>query len=224
MEEVKELIDKIDLILKKDPLWTSQERKFFDYKQREKEYYLREIDSLLSKIEKKFPEAREIKKILENKNRESFLRARELAREMLSLKEKKQEQELRFALPKLPKEIEEEIRQNFSELEICFKNSCYRSVLILCGKILEIALHRKYFEITSRDLLEKGQDLGLGTLVKKLKEKNFDLDPGLDNQIHLINQLRIHSVHKKIRPFEPSKEQTLAAILYTIDTLKKLFG
>lgn len=221
MKEIEELLEKIDLVLKKDLFSDSKTQKLFDYKQREKEYYFIEINSLLSKIGKEFPEkAKEIKKVLEKRDRESLLLAKELAKELLFSSEQKKP---KFVLPKLPREIEEEIKQNFFELEKCFENSCYRSALILCGKILEIALHRKYFEVTSRDLLEKHPDIGLGTLVKKLKEKNIDLDPGLENQIHLINQLRIYSVHKKTKSFTPSREQTLATILYTLDTLKKLF-
>ncbi|MCS7134451.1 MAG: hypothetical protein NZ889_01170 [Candidatus Pacearchaeota archaeon] len=162
-----------------------------------------------------------MKKTLEKKDFSSFLKAKEI---LLSLKEEEQRKDMKLELPKLPKEIEQEIKKNFFEIETCFKNSCYRSVLILCGKILEIALHRKYFEITSKDLLEKAPDIGLGNLIKKLKEEGFDTDPGLNNQIHLINQLRIHSVHKKTKPFDPSREQALATILYTLDILKKLFG
>ena len=126
-------------------------------------------------------------------------------------------------LPELPKEIMPEVRANFDELLVCLENKCYRSVLILSGKILEIALHRKFFEVTGKDLLEKSPDIGLGNLLAKLRENNTYLDPGLSQQIHLINQLRVFSVHKKPEIFFPSKEQAKATILYTIDILRKLF-
>ena len=42
-------------------------------------------------------------------------------------------------------------------------------------------------------------------------------------EIHLINQIRVNSVHKKQQPFVPSKAQTHAIILFTLDTLEKLF-
>ena len=128
-----------------------------------------------------------------------------------------------FVLPLLPQEIQQEVKANFDELKVCFANNCYRSSLILCGKILEIALHREYFELTGKDLLEKAPDIGLGNLIAKIKEHGFDMDPGLPQQIHLINQLRIFSVHKKAQIFQPSREQTQATILYTMDILKKLF-
>ena len=90
--------------------------------------------------------------------------------------------------------------------------------------MLEIALHRKYYELTKNDLLEKSPGIGLGNIIAKLKEKNITLDPALTNQIHLINQIRIFSVRKKKEAFYPSKQQTQATILYTLDILEKLFS
>ena len=65
--------------------------------------------------------------------------------------------------------------------------------------------------------------VGLGTLIAKLKDKGHEFDPGLANQIHLINQIRIHCVHKKTSILNPSKNQTKAIILYTVDVLNKFF-
>ncbi len=129
-----------------------------------------------------------------------------------------------FMLPlNVPEEISSEIRADFSELNKCFNNACYRSSVILCGRLLEVALHRKYYEFTGNDLLEKSPGIGLGNLIAKLKEKNVRLDPAITNQIHLINQVRINSVHRKKDAFYPTKAQTQAIILYTIDLLEKLF-
>ncbi|MFH0979011.1 MAG: hypothetical protein V1837_06965 [Candidatus Woesearchaeota archaeon] len=124
---------------------------------------------------------------------------------------------------RIPEEIEPDVNADLQELEKCFANGCYRSSIILCGRLLEIALHRKYFEATDFDILEKNPGIGLGNLIAKLAEKNVKLDPGLTQQIHLINQMRIFSVHKKKEAFYPSKEQTMAIILYTIDSLNKIF-
>jgi len=123
----------------------------------------------------------------------------------------------------LPPEIRSEIAADIRELDKCFNSSCYRSSVIMCGRVLETALFRKYFDTTGIDLLEKAPGTGLGNLIAKLKEKNIELDPALTNQIHLINQIRIFSVHKKKEPFIPSRDQTQAIILYTIDILEKLF-
>jgi hypothetical protein len=129
---------------------------------------------------------------------------------------------------KIPKNIPSEIRSDIildlEELDRCYKNKCYRSAIILCGRVLETALHRKYYDATGFDILEKSPGIGLGNLIAKLKEKEVNLDPALTNQIHLINQVRIFSVHKKKEAFNPSEQQTQAMILYTLDVLDKIFN
>lgn len=126
-------------------------------------------------------------------------------------------------LPFLPDAIRSDIESDLAELKRCYESSCYRSVVILCGRILEIALHSKYYQATGTDLLEKAPGTGLGNLIKKLAEQNVVVDPALTNQIHVINQVRVNSVHVKHNAFNPSKDQAHAMALYTIDVLKKLF-
>jgi hypothetical protein len=123
----------------------------------------------------------------------------------------------------LPSEIKADVYSDILELEKAFNAGCYRSAAILCGRILEIALHRKYFEVTDIDLLEKSPGIGLGKIVAKLSEKNISFDPGLMQQIHLINNVRISSVHIRQEPFNPTKAQAQAMILYTLDILEKIF-
>jgi len=123
----------------------------------------------------------------------------------------------------IPLEIKKEIEEDFKEIKKCFGAGCYRSVMVLCGRILEIALHRKYYDATGVDILEKSPGIGLGNLIAKLKEKDVRLDPGITQQVHLVNQIRVFSVHKKKEEFNPSKEQCHAMILYTMDILSKLF-
>jgi len=122
-----------------------------------------------------------------------------------------------------PAEIRDEMQADLYELKKCFTNECYRSVAILCGRVLETALHRVYYDAAGNDLLEKSPGMGLGNLIARIEEKGIKLDPGLTNQIHLINQVRIYSVHKKQEPFNPTKTQAQAIMLYTIDVLKRLF-
>lgn len=129
-----------------------------------------------------------------------------------------------FKIKGLPADISDDIYADAKELERCFNSACYRASVILCGRILEIALHRKFFETTKLDMLEKNPGIGLGTLVAKLKEKNVSLDPAIMQQIHLINQVRVYSVHKKKDVFSPTKEQAQAIILYTLDIIRKLFS
>ena len=124
----------------------------------------------------------------------------------------------------IPSDIKPDLVLDLNELERCYENECYRSCVILCGRLLEIALHRKYYETTGQDILEKNPGIGLGSLIAKLKDKNVNMDPALTNQIHLINQTRIFSVHKKKEAFNPSQQQTQAMILYTLDILEKIFN
>lgn len=126
-------------------------------------------------------------------------------------------------LPRLPEEIKDEIYADITELGRCFDAACYRSAIVLCGRILETALHRKYFEVIGKDILETQPGIGLGTLVAKLKEKNVNFDPAVTQQIHLINNIRISSVHKKSEPFIPTKAQAHATILYTMDIVERMF-
>jgi len=123
----------------------------------------------------------------------------------------------------VPSEVKAEVKADLLELNKCYNSGCYRSAIILCGRLLETALHRKYYEVTGNDLLEKSPGIGLGNIIAKLKDRDILIDPGLTNQIHLINQVRIFSVHKKKEAFNPSQQQTQAMILYTLDILEKLF-
>ena len=130
---------------------------------------------------------------------------------------------LKLTIPKVPNEILADISADIREVEKTFSAGCYRASVILCGRVLETCLHRKYFDATGLDILEKNPGIGLGKLIAKLDKKNVKLDPGLTQQIHLINQVRIFSVHKKKESFIPSKAQCSAIILYTMDIVGKMF-
>jgi hypothetical protein len=95
--------------------------------------------------------------------------------------------------------------------------------MILCARILETALHRTYYDVTGKDLLETSPGIGLGSIISKMRESGIEIDPSLTQQVHLINNVRIFSVHKKQNVFQPSKEQAQATLLFTVDILKKLF-
>lgn len=215
----------------------------FNFKRREREYYAREIENTIKKLEAVLSEsfvvapmekralteaATKIKELKKMINSRKFLEAVVAIEEIFDIAPtiKIANSDLpkgEFHLPYVPRDIYAETKASFDELVKCYEHHCYRSALILCGRILEITLHKKYFDLTNIDLLEKSPDIGLGNLVLKFKEKGINLDPGLSNQIHLINHLRIASVHKKKKSFNPTKSQTKATILYTLDILKKLF-
>jgi len=134
-----------------------------------------------------------------------------------------EEKKTSWKMPRLPGEIRDDVTADLQEIQKCVNNGCFRSAVILCGRVMETALHRKYYDATGNDLLEKAPGTGLGTLIAKLSEHGVKLDPGLPNQIHLINQVRVFSVHTKKESFTPSKTQAEAIVLYTLDILDKLF-
>jgi len=241
--DLEDLERSVTLILKKKMFSPDKKYDTFNYEEKQKGYLKKEVELKINKIsnfllkpetkempflqilpelKKDFDEIKkEVNKFNEISLEGSIDKIGALIEKISQIKETKEKRE--FFLPQVPKEIKQEAQANFEELMICFDNHCFRSSLILCGKILEIALHRKYFEITGKDLLEKSPDIGLGNVLAKMRESNIEFDPGLAQQIHLINQLRVFSVHKKSQVFSPSKEQTKATILYTLDILNKLF-
>ena len=176
---------------------------------------IKEIKSLISILEDSF-------------EKKDFETTREITANLMILESKispkKKTESLSFRIQNIPHEISTEMEADLRELDRCFHSDCYRASVILCGRLLEIALHRVYYQATNNDLLEKSPGIGLGNLIAKLKQNNVQLDPAVSQQIHLINQVRIYSVHKKQQAFCPTKEQTHAIILYTIDIIRKLFS
>jgi len=141
-----------------------------------------------------------------------------------SLNIRDMQKQLKITLPNnIPTEIRPDIIADLNELERAFNSGCFRASTILCGRILETCLHRKYYEATGNDILEKNPGIGLGKLIARLSDKNVKFDPGLTQQIHLINHVRIHTVHVKKESFSPSPQQTYAMILYTLDIIDKMF-
>jgi len=170
---------------------------------------------------KNYPEAHSLARKLAVAKTEDISQYLEQLAEMAA--EEPAEQKRTFKMPKLPGEIREDVTADLQEIQKCVNSGCFRSAVILCGRVMETALHRKYYEATNNDLLEKAPGTGLGTLIAKLSEHGVKLDPGLPNQIHLINQVRVFSVHTKKESFTPSKTQAEAIVLYTLDILDKLF-
>jgi len=214
----------------------------YDFKEKQKEYYIKAFENALKFVKSNVLELNQLVKY-DNKNLEGVNKILELIPELESkdlheldktlkkiilitdhLNFPKGDLKKKFIAPDfLPIDIKEEIKADINELNKCFNAGCFRSTVILCGRLLETALHRKYFETTGKDILEKNPGIGLGNLIAKLNEKNVKFDPGLTQQIHLINQIRVFSVHKKKEAFYPSKDQTYAMVLYTLDVLGKMF-
>jgi len=217
------------------------EKAIYDYKVKKQMYYVQAVQNALKFVKSASVELPQLSKY-DSRNSERVSEILEMMPELSSkdiselkrvvqkmkyvseqINFPKQEIENIFPAPSIiPEDLKSEIKADISELNKCFNAGCLRSTVILCGRLLETALHRKYFETTGNDILEKSPGIGLGNLIGKLKDKGVGLDPAITNQVHLINQVRIFSVHKKKEAFYPSKEQTHAIVLYTLDILEKL--
>ena len=214
MALVDDLISEIRRAKELNIPFTSSSNNVTDFKNSRHNAIINSIQSLLDRIETLNPDTGIIiSKIRECKDYEIML-------------------ELAFKLPLVaeqrtklyvPGNVKDEVDADWKEANDCFESGLYRSCVILCGRILEIALHSKYYQVTGIDLLEKAPGIGLGNLIAKLSDRGAFIDPGLSNQIHLINQVRIHSVHKKSFPFIPSRDQAQAIMLYTKGAIEKLF-
>ncbi len=227
----------IDLNKKPD-----NEKALYNYKEKQKIYHLNSLNSNLKLVKSNSLTLPQLTKhdlrnqqyihqilgLIPELESKDLSQLDKTVKELLSLTKQlnfpKQDLETTFLIPaNIPADIRSDIKADIEELNKCFSNNCYRSSIILCGRLLETALHRKYYELTKNDLLEKSPGIGLGNILAKLKEKDISLDPAITNQIHLINQVRVFSVHKKKESFNPTKQQTHATILYTLDILEKLF-
>lgn len=221
----------------------SNEKSLYSYDEKQKIYFLNNLNSNIKLVKsdsleliqlakydiRNQPYVNQILELIPELEDEELGKLDKTVKKMISLTKQlnfpKKELEKIFSMPEnIPADIRVDIKADIEELNKCFNNGCYRSSVILCGRLLETALHRKYYEVTKNDLLEKSPGIGLGNIIAKLKEKDVRLDPGLTNQIHLINQVRVFSVHKKREAFYPTKQQTQATILYTLDVLEKLFA
>ena len=245
IKNLQSLQDAISLAIKNNIALNKEvdkEKSLYNYNEKQRAYYLENLRSKLRSVKSSCIELHQCIKF-DIKNEPPITQILELMPELDDKDLKKLEKTVKkiftlasqLNLPKIdleksfsmpsntPLDIKSDIKADIDELNKCFSNSCYRSSIILCGRLLETALHRKYYELTKTDLLEKSPGIGLGNIISKLKENNIQLDPGLTNQIHLINQVRVFSVHKKKEAFYPTKQQTQATILYTLDALEKLF-
>lgn len=213
---------------------TKPEYKLDDFKDKKAEYYKKTVEGQIKKLQnldlRKCLDRARAKELIEQISnfyeQKKIIEIIPLAQELskIRISYDAPEKRISFTITNMPDEIRDEVNADLRELEKCFANECFRSSIILCGRILETALHRKYYEISGRDILETSPGIGLGNLVAKLKEMNFDFDPGISEQIHLINQVRIYSVHKKQNAFNPSREQAQAIVLYTSDVVKRMFS
>jgi hypothetical protein len=232
---IQELMNLKSLVVSKPDDKQIKEKNVFDFGSQKVDFHNRSINTSISRIKNLSLDLILLIKDDQN-NKSKILMILELIEnnlvekidEIISLvkllNEKSNIPELQIKIPLgIPIEIKQDVTADLKELEKTYNAGCYRASTIMCGRIIETCLHRKYYEATGVDILEKNPGIGLGKLIAKLSEKKVKFDPGLTQQIHLINQVRIYSVHVKKESFYPSDKQTYAMILYTLDVLGKMF-
>jgi len=223
-ESIKKFSESLNRLLGHNLNLNSESSEITNFSQKKRYYHITMFKSAYNELIKRLDDP--IKdRLIKAYNNKDLGKLKKLSEELIEFSKNfpKTPEKSSFKISGIPLEIRLEINADLEELNKCYNSDCFRASIILCGRLLETALHRVYFEKTNNDLLEKSPGIGLGTLVAKLKEKNLILDPAIAQQIHLINQVRIYSVHKKQEPFNPSKDQTNAIILYTLDIIRKLF-
>lgn len=236
-KSVDELRESLDILERNNISPENKPLKVYSFEENREEYYRKSLSTSIRRVKQK---AKELQGFAEDIEGNQLMDILSLVSELDRKEKRKDAADKLFNLLKsvkiqniertvfyparLPEPIKSELLADMGEIEKCYNNKCFRSAIVLCGRVLEIALHRKYYDETGNDILEKMPGTGLGNLVAKMREKGIVLDPALTQQIHLVNQVRIFSVHKKQETFMPTQNQTKAVIIYTCDLLEKLFA
>ncbi len=136
-------------------------------------------------------------------------------------------------LSTIPTAIRGEVKADLEDVERCYSVQSYRGVMTFCGRILEVALGRKYCEVKLQrsevngieEAARRISDLTLGQIAQKCRDENIINDiPGLDEYVKLINSVRIPSVHHKQKLYVPGRDAAKGAISITIEALRTIFA
>jgi len=103
----------------------------------------------------------------------------------------------------VPPEIREEMLADIQELEVCAEHGANRSALFLCGRILELALGRKFWEETQVDPVVR--EWTLGKLITECEARGILKGlPKLFSLAKIIKDCRNPSVHVTARVYRPT--------------------
>jgi len=130
----------------------------------------------------------------------------------------------------IPSKIRDEVEADFHEIERCYSAFAYRAVLAFCGRILEVALSKKYTDHQRRrhrsrtDIERTILDKPLGVIITECNRVKLASNiPGLEDQAKLINRVRVFSVHYKRARYDPDANDARGCVSFTIAALSKLF-
>jgi hypothetical protein len=132
------------------------------------------------------------------------------------------ELELGIDLELIPFEIRTDIAADIDEIKKCYSSGAYRAAIVFCGRMLEIALARKYFEKTHVDPIK--QKWTLGRLINESKKKIGIFQPGLDSLCETINKVRIPSIHRVREGIYLPTPQDVVGVFHLVQSvLQKLW-
>ncbi len=118
----------------------------FEMKTAEEREKAKRIKSMLWEIEKSYTEKKKANVLSLIKDAE---------KEIKGMKEK---ETFRITVPKLPPEISKDVSLDLQEIERCFNAQCFRSVTILCGRVLETAFTGSISRLQGMIFLKRSQE------------------------------------------------------------------
>jgi|SRR5208282_2586523 len=136
-------------------------------------------------------------------------------------------------LKRIPKDLRDEITSDFAEIRKCFSAQVYRASIAFCGRILESALGRKYYEekrklnskITIQDIENELTNLSFGKIIEKCRDVGLLKDqPDVESYADLINKVRILSIHHKPSKFAPGPDAVKGTVNFMSEVIQKLYS
>ena len=117
--------------------------------------------------------------------------------------------------------VKYDISLSYNEAIKAYLNRLYISSIVLCGKVIEIAIHFLYEKNNNEELLDKYPGIGLGKALGKLRKQGFKFPEEIDSTVNLINKYRNAYIHKKTASVMPNDTQAEAIILLVKNFLTK---
>ena len=137
-------------------------------------------------------------------------------------------------LDRLPSAIRAEIAQDFAEVQKCYEVRAYRATISFCGRIIEVALGRRYYEERRKlqpsvKAFQIGQEISrltIGQIIKRCEEVGLQTAyPGLDAYADLVNRIRVSAIHHKgARLFRPGPNAARGMVELTVEVIKDMYA
>lgn len=171
LERFEHLISSIEISKSK----LVKKKKYFDFSEKKIEYYVNSAKGAFKELKESLWDLqylvkedksnedvyleiiKDVKKVEEQYNENNSKAIIENIQKIKTktLKFKDIKDDISVEVKFIPIDVRADVNADLKELKKCYNAGCYRSAVIICGRLLETALHRKYYEITKQDILEK---------------------------------------------------------------------